>query len=150
MMTGHIAVRVLDAGVPASVSRPVTSGLLRREMGFGGLVVTDALDMEGVQARGRGGAAAVGALRAGADVSLMPPDPKDARDQIVRAVRSGRLPLCRLETAAARMIDTLDAARGQGRRHLTAAPGFGRGRFAGLFAGRRHLGRRSLSRPADR
>ena len=114
VMTGHIAVRALDSDIPASVSRRVTSGLLRRAMGYDGLVITDALDMEGVQAHARGGAAAVRALRAGADVVLMPPDPKDARDQVVRAVRSGRLTLSRLESAAARMIDTLHAARGKG------------------------------------
>ena len=127
VMTGHIAVRVLDADVPASISRPVTSGLLRREMGYDGLVVTDALDMEGVQARARGGVAAVRALRAGADVLLMPPDPKDARDQVVRAVRSGRLPLSRLESAAARMIDTLHAIRGKGARTSPRPPGSGVG-----------------------
>ena len=125
-MTGHIAVRALDADVPASVSRRVTTGLLRREMGFDGLVVTDALDMEGVQARARGGLAAVRALRAGADVLLMPPDPKDARDQIVRAVRSGRLPLSRLESAAARMIDTMHAVRRKGVGTSPRPPGSGR------------------------
>ena len=127
VMTGHIAVRVLDSEVPASVSRPVTSGLLRREMGYDGLVVTDALDMEGVQRHVRGGAAAVRALRAGADVVLMPPDPQDARDQVVRAVRSGRLPLSRLESAAARMIDTLHAARDKGAGTSPRAPGSGEG-----------------------
>ena len=125
VMTGHIAVRALDRDVPASVSRRVTTGLLRREMGFDGLVVTDALDMEGVQARARGGFAAVGALRAGADVLLMPPDPRDARDQVVRAVRSGRLPLSRLESAAARMIDTLDATRSRASRTSPRPPGSG-------------------------
>jgi beta-N-acetylhexosaminidase len=125
VMTGHIAVRALDPDVPASVSLRVTSGLLRREMGFNGLVVTDALDMEGVQAHARGGVAAVRALRAGADVLLMPPDPKDARDQIVRAVRSGRLPLSRLESAAARMIDTLHATRGKGARTSPRPSGSG-------------------------
>ena len=127
VMTGHIAVRALDSDVPASVSRPVTSGLLRREMGYDGLVITDALDMEGVQVHARGGAAAVRALRAGADVVLMPPDPKDARDQIVRAVRSGRLPLSRLESAAARMIDTLHAARDKGTGTSPRPPGSGEG-----------------------
>ena len=125
VMTGHIAVRAIDRDVPASVSRRVTTGLLRREMGFDGLVVTDALDMEGVQARARGGLAAVGALRAGADVLLMPPDPRDARDQVVRAVRSGGLPLSRLESAAARMIDTLDATRSRASRTSPRPPGSG-------------------------
>ena len=49
-MTGHLAVPALDAGlgVPATLSRKIISGLLRRQLGFNGLVVTDALDMGGV------------------------------------------------------------------------------------------------------
>ena len=116
VMTGHIAVRAVDRDVPASVSRPVTTGLLRRELGFDGLVVTDALDMDGVQQQAPGARAAVRS-RAGADALLMPPDPRDARDAIVRAVRDGSLPLSRLDEAAARMIDTLRSARaGRGAR----------------------------------
>ncbi len=75
----------------------------------------------------RGGAAAVRALRAGADVVLLPPDPKDARDHVVRAVRSGRLPLSRLETAAARMIDTMHAVRGKAAGTSPRPPGSGKG-----------------------
>ena len=116
IMTGHIDVRALDTedgGVPASISRRVTTGLLRQQMGYHGLVVTDALDMDGVQQVARGGRAAVRALRAGADVVLMPPDPRKARDRIVAAVRSGRLPGARLDEATARMIDTLRALPGR-------------------------------------
>jgi beta-N-acetylhexosaminidase len=113
VMTGHIAVRAVDRGVPASISHKVTTGLLRHRLGFDGLVVTDALNMGGVQGAAPGGRAAVRALHAGADVLLMPPDPKAARERIVHAVRSGALDRARLEEAAARMIDTLRSLRGR-------------------------------------
>ncbi|KQT93802.1 hypothetical protein ASG49_02175 [Marmoricola sp. Leaf446] len=131
VLTGHIAVRAVDRGVPASISRKVTTGLLRRDLGFEGLVVTDALDMQGVQRLAPGAQAAVRALRAGADVLLMPPDPAAARDAIVRAVRQGDLPRTRLAQAAARMVDTL---HGLGR-GAAAAPGSG-GRAADALARR--------------
>ena len=123
VLTGHIAVSSVDKGVPASISRKVTTGLLRRDLGFDGLVVTDALDMAGVQQRAPGARAAVRALRAGADVLLMPPDPRAARDAIVHAVRSGDLPRTRLDEAAARMIDTLRSVHaGRGARPGSARP----------------------------
>ena len=52
VMVGHLDVRAIDPRVPSSLSRKVVTDLLREEMGFGGLVVTDALDMAGVT-RGR-------------------------------------------------------------------------------------------------
>ena len=125
IMTGHIDVRAVDKGVPASISRAVTTGLLRREMGYDGLVVTDALDMGGVQSRAPGGRAAVGALRAGADVLLMPPDPREARDRVVQAVRSGALPQARLDEAAAAMIDTMLALRDRPARPARTGSGHG-------------------------
>jgi beta-N-acetylhexosaminidase len=107
VMVGHIDVRAVDPGVPSSLSRPVVTGLLRDELGFGGLVVTDALDMAGVT-RGRDpGRSAVQAMRAGSDVLLMPPSPAGARTALVRAVRGGTLPRRRLEQAAARQVALL-------------------------------------------
>lgn len=107
VMVGHLDVRAIDPRVPSSLSRAVVTGLLRGELGFGGLVVTDALDMAGVT-RGRDpGRTAVQALRAGSDVLLMPPSPAVARSAIVRAVRSGSLPRRRLEQAAARQVALL-------------------------------------------
>lgn len=107
VMVGHIDVRAVDPGVPSSLSRPVVTGLLREELGFAGLVVTDALDMAGVT-RGRDpGRTAVQAIRAGSDVLLMPPSPAVARAALVRAVRSGTLSRRRLEQAAARQIALL-------------------------------------------
>ena len=89
VMVGHLDVRAIDPRVPSSLSRKVVTDLLREEMGFGGLVVTDALDMAGVT-RGRDpGRTAVQALRAGSDVLLMPPSPAVARTALIRAVRAG-------------------------------------------------------------
>ena len=115
VMVGHIDVRAVDPGVPSSLSRPVVTGLLRDELGFAGLVVTDALDMAGVP-RGRAPRRTAGqAIRAGADVLLMPPSPAVARAALVRAVRTGALPRRRLEQAAARQIALLT--------HLAGAKG---------------------------
>jgi beta-N-acetylhexosaminidase len=107
VMVAHIDVRAVDPGVPASLSRRVVTGLLRRDLGYDGLVVTDALNMGAVTERYSSGAAAVRALRAGNDVLLMPADPRAARDGVVRAVRAGRLSRSRLEQAAARQIAML-------------------------------------------
>jgi beta-N-acetylhexosaminidase len=107
VMVGHIDVRAVDPRVPSSLSRKVTTGLLREELGFGGLVVTDSLEMAAVT-RGRDPRrTAVQAMRAGSDVLLMPPSPVVARAALVRAVRSGALPRRRLEQAAARQIALL-------------------------------------------
>jgi len=115
VMVGHLDVRAIDPRVPSSLSRKVVTDLLRKEMSFGGLVVTDALDMAGVT-RGRDpGRTAVQALRAGSDVLLMPPSPAVARAALVRAVRAGTLTRRRLEQAAARQIALL--------RHLSGVAG---------------------------
>jgi beta-N-acetylhexosaminidase len=113
VMVGHIDVRAVDAGTPSSVSAPVV-GLLREELGFDGLVVTDAHNMAAV-ARGYGsGDAAVRSLAAGADVVLMPLDVRAAHAEIVAAVTDGRLPAARLAEAATRGVALmLHAAAGK-------------------------------------
>ncbi|WP_109508017.1 glycoside hydrolase family 3 protein [Nocardioides speluncae] len=108
VMTGHIDVRAIDPGVPSSLSRKVVTGTLRGELGFRGLVVTDALDMAAITDRYTSAQSAVRTLRAGADIVLMPPDPRAARDGIVAAVRGGQLSRTRVEQAAARQIALLD------------------------------------------
>jgi len=104
---GHLDIRAVDPGVPASLSQPVVAGLLRKDLGFDGLVVSDAMNMGAVTDRYSSGAAAVRALQAGVDVVLMPVDPRAARDGIVRAVERGRLDRSRLEDAAARQVAVL-------------------------------------------
>ncbi len=90
--------------MPAVVSRPITTTLLREELGFHGLVFTDSMEMGGIVAHFEPGEAAVRVLEAGGDVVLMPPDPKAAIDAIVSAVETGRLPAARLDEAVGRIL----------------------------------------------
>ncbi len=107
VMVGHLDVRAIDPRVPSSLSRKIVTGLLRDDLGFEGLVVTDSLAMAAVT-RGRDpGRTAVQAIRAGSDVLLMPPSPAVARTALVRAVRAGTLSRRRLEQSAARQIALL-------------------------------------------
>jgi beta-N-acetylhexosaminidase len=105
IMTAHIAVSALaPPDVPATLSPAILPDLLRNEMGFKGLVVTDALDMGGI-AQGFGGAeAAVRALEAGADVLLMPLDPDVALRAVVVAVENGRLTRRRIQESVAAIL----------------------------------------------
>lgn len=107
VMVGHVDVRKVDPGTPSSLSRKVITGQLRERLGFEGLVVTDALNMQAVADRYGSARAAVHALGAGADVVLMPPSAREARDGIVRAVREGRLSSERLIQAATRHVALL-------------------------------------------
>ena len=134
VMAAHIDVRAVDPGSPSSLSRKVVTGLLRRDLGFGGLVVTDALNMAAVSARHGSAEAAVRALQAGNDVLLMPPSPVAARDGIVAAVRSGRLRRARVEQAAARQIAVLRHQRDL-EPTVTLRPGEGRPASHRLSAG---------------
>lgn len=118
VMIGHLVVDAIDPGVPATVSRPVIGGLLRADLGFDGVVSSDALEMGALDGVAR---PAVGFLRAGGDLVLLPPDPATTRASIVAAVRDGDLDRRRLEQAAARVGAML-------LNHRTSAP---RGRSAG-------------------
>lgn len=122
IMTGHIAVPALEPGVPASLSAPTYQAL--RGLGFNGVAVTDALNMEAVNKQYPSGAAAVKALAAGADLLLMPADVDQAHAAIVRAVASGELSAQRLDEAATR-VATMMTWRGRTGAPQGAAPGSG-------------------------
>ena len=118
IMTAHIAVPALDdLGVPATLSRKILNGVLRDEMGFKGLIVTDALEMGGIVKGYPGGEASVRALEAGADVLLMPVDAEAAINAVVEAVRSGKIPLKRVEESDMRIL-TAKAHVGLGAKRL--------------------------------
>jgi beta-N-acetylhexosaminidase len=106
IMTGHLAVPALepDPNVPATMSPKITTDLLRGQMGFNGLVVTDALDMGGVTVRYPPGEVAVRSILAGADVLLVPPVLDAALQAVHQAVASGRIPMPRLDEAVTRVL----------------------------------------------
>lgn len=106
VMTGHLAVPGLgeEPNVPATLSQRILTDVLRGELGFTGLIVTDALEMGGVKNAFPPGEVAVRALLAGADILLMPPDPLAARAAVVDAVKGGRVPMARLDDAVTRIL----------------------------------------------
>jgi len=105
IMTAHVAVPALaPPTVPATLSPAILAGLLRQELGFNGLVVTDALDMGGVAKGFSTGDACVRALEAGADALLMPADPDEAIRAVVAAVSSGRLSRQRIQESVVRLL----------------------------------------------
>ncbi len=92
VMTAHIKFpRLDDSGEPATLSREILTGMLREELGFAGVVVTDSLRMEGVLELHPNEPVSVLAFRAGADQLLMPRDLGSAIESVVAAVRSGEL-----------------------------------------------------------
>jgi beta-glucosidase len=102
VMTAHVAYPCLDpSGLPATISRPIMSEL-RERLGFDGLVVTDALIMDGALVGRRESDAAVEAVQAGVDVLLYPKDPRRIRDALQQAMVSGTLPATRMEEALSR------------------------------------------------
>jgi len=106
VMTAHVVVEAVDADRPATLSHAVLTDLLRGELGFRGVCFTDDLQMDAI-ARGPGTArGAVLALNAGADALLVSHSLEAAfaaRDAVAAAVRSGEVPLARLEEAAGRV-----------------------------------------------
>ncbi len=105
IMTAHLAVPALGTGdLPATLSPQILTHLLRDDLKFKGIVVTDALDMGGVAKGYTTGDAAVRAIEAGADVLLMPTDPVAAIDAVVAAVKSGRISKERLDDSVNRLL----------------------------------------------
>lgn len=104
VMVGHLNVPALDASkAPASMSKKIISGVLREELGFEGLVYTDALAMKGaVDPKDRNSALA--ALDAGADVLLNPITPAKAIDAIMEALKSGRISAKAIEEHCKRVL----------------------------------------------
>jgi len=106
IMTGHLNVPALepDPNTPATLSSRVLTDLLRKQLGFQGLVVTDAMDMGGITVRYAPGDAAVRAFLAGADALLMPPVPDAAYEALLAAVHSGQISQQRLDASVRRIL----------------------------------------------
>ncbi|MFC7246137.1 glycoside hydrolase family 3 protein [Catellatospora aurea] len=103
IMSGHLDVQAVDPGVAATFSKKVLTDLLRKELGFQGVVVTDGMNMAPAM-KAPPGEAAVKALLAGNDLILMPPHVGQAHQGIVDAVKAGTLPRARLVEAVGRIL----------------------------------------------
>jgi len=127
MMTFHGLVPALDtASVPATLNPAIMTGLLRKQLGFKGLLITDAMDMNGVLSRvttgpsaGQSASGNYGAIKnalgiaeacklaiaAGADILLMPSDVPAAIDAVVSGVREGRFTQARVDSSVRRVLE---------------------------------------------
>jgi beta-N-acetylhexosaminidase len=106
VMVGHIVYPAIDPTRPASLS-PEAIGMLRGELGFDGVVVTDDLAMTGATGGGTVARAAVKAVKAGADLLIISSPPQQqaaAYDAVVGAVESGEIPRERLEASVERVL----------------------------------------------
>jgi beta-N-acetylhexosaminidase len=139
VMTGHLAVPALgpESGRPATLSPRIVGGLLRDELRFDGLVVTDAMDMGGIARHYTPGEAAVHALLAGVDLLLQLPVPDAALAALKEAADSGRLPLARIDQAVTRVL------------RAKARVGLHQNRFVDLESLPKLLARSEFSQAAD-
>ena len=106
VMTAHIEMPALDPTpkTPTTLSQPIIQGLLRKDLGFGGLIYTDSMGMAGVAAIYSPAEAAVRAVAAGNDVILHSPDDRAAFEGVVEAVKSGRIPIAQINTSVERIL----------------------------------------------
>lgn len=105
IMTAHIMVPALDdSGDPATLSHPILTGILRGELGYDGVVITDSLQMEGVRQKYGDDRVPVLALKAGVDQLLNPPSLDVAWNAVLNAVRGGELTEARLDESILRVL----------------------------------------------
>lgn len=123
MMTAHIVYPALDAEYPATMSRPILTGILRESWNYQGVIITDGMDMHAIAHRYGAGQAAVRALVAGADM-VMAIGSRETQietiDAIAAAIGSGELPMHEVEARLAR-LSRLAAAHPAGGANRPAA-----------------------------
>lgn len=107
VMTAHVLYKGLDEKYPATLSRKIIHDLLRKEMGFKGLVITDDLEMKAVSDNYKTGDAAIAALSAGADIILVCKDyekQKEAREAVLKAVKDNIITEKRIDESVERIM----------------------------------------------
>lgn len=105
VMSAHIALPRIDVDkLPATLSHKILTGVLRNELGFGGVIFTDAMDMRGVAAHYPEGEAAVRSIKAGADIVLYPPSVEKAFLALKQAVQSGDIKESRVDESVRRIL----------------------------------------------
>ncbi|MFD8970334.1 glycoside hydrolase family 3 protein [Streptomyces sp. NPDC059568] len=106
IMTAHIVVPALDPSEdPATLSRPIVTGVLREQLGYDGVVITDALGMEGVRQKYGDDRVPVLALKAGVDQLLNPPNLRIAWNAVLAAVKGGEISEERVEKSILRILE---------------------------------------------
>jgi beta-N-acetylhexosaminidase len=112
IMSAHIQFPSLDPSLePATLSKPIITGRLRGELGYNGVVITDSLEMEGVRKLHSDAEIPVLALKAGVDQLLMPVHLDVAINSVLNAVKSGEIPMQRIDQSVLRVL-TLKFKRG--------------------------------------
>ncbi|HEY6594513.1 MAG TPA: glycoside hydrolase family 3 protein [Asanoa sp.] len=105
IMTAHVVLRSVDpSGAPATMSESILTGLLRGELGYDGLIVTDALDMGGATSTYPPNVAPVEAFRAGADQLVLAPQMDVAYAAVLDAIRTGQISERRLDESVYRIL----------------------------------------------
>ena len=107
IMTAHLRIPALDPtpDLPATLSYPILTDLLRKEMGFNGLIVTDSMGMGGVTTLYSPEDAACKAVKAGVDMLLLPPTPKEVIQSLILAVRNGDIQESRIDESVKRILE---------------------------------------------
>ncbi|MDP4114554.1 MAG: glycoside hydrolase family 3 protein, partial [Bacteroidota bacterium] len=105
-MVSHLGLTAYEpnTSLPASLSKKVVTGLLRNQLGFSGLIVTDALNMKAITDNFSNAEAAVLAIQAGNDCLLFPEDPDDYVEAIINAVKTGKITEERLDNSIRRIL----------------------------------------------
>ena len=104
VMVSHQVAQQVDPDQPASLSPIIVTGLLRGELGYDGVVITDALRMQAVHGRFGSGEACVRALEAGCDMLLLPYNFTNAYNGVMNALASGRLTEARIDESLRRIL----------------------------------------------
>ena len=106
IMVAHLNVPSLEIrdALPSSLSEQIISGVLKEQMGFEGLVFTDALNMKGVSEHGQDGDVELSAFLAGNDILLMPTEVKKAKEKLQQAYENGRLSEQRLASSVKKIL----------------------------------------------
>lgn len=105
IMAAHITMKnVTHDGLPASLSHEIITGKLRGELGYDGVIITDAMDMGAIAKNYTSSEAAVLALEAGNDIILMPWDYREAFRGVIEAVKSGRISEARIDESVMRIL----------------------------------------------
>ncbi len=113
IMTAHIVYPAFDDNLPATLSPTLLTNLLRKELGFNGLLITDDMEMKAIDDRYRSGEAAVMAVEAGADIVMVlwtPTKQIEVFDALLSAVKSGRISQARLDQSVKRILKSKGAA----------------------------------------